>query len=176
MSGYIIVGIISIGAVALGIYQILKYMKGSIKIILPQTGFVAGEKITGFFEMRIKQNVESKRLLITLIGQEITRYRGSKGSTRTRTEEVYRNEIQLSDGRPYRPGEYVKKNFEIDVPSKVATGAQSSPLGKLFPAGLNILVGNRTYQRWYVEARLDAKGVDLSARKKISIDRQMGNI
>jgi len=35
---------------------------------------------------------------------------------------------------------------------------------------MELLGGRKSYLQWMVEARLDAKGVDLSSRKKITVN------
>jgi len=163
--------LVTIGTIicALIVYQVIKFMKGHIKISLPKTAYTSGEKITGSFNMLTKKEIDGNRVFIALFSQEVTTTR-HQGKTRTSTREIFRNEVTLESERTYSAGENKNYEFSLDTPSSQSPETINSPLGDILKTGLNVLTGRRTYLRWWLEARLDAKGVDLSNRKKLSID------
>jgi len=167
--GFIILGIFGTIICAVITYQVIKFMKGKIKISLPKTAYLSGEKITESFNLVTKKEIEGDRVFIALYGQEVTSTR-HEGKTRTTSREIYRNEITLENERTFKAGENKNYDFSIDTPSKESPETINSPLGDMFKTGLTVLTGRRTYLRWQLEARLDAKGVDLSDGKKLTID------
>jgi len=173
MSGNIaivlVVGAILVLFAGVGAYYIVRYMRGSIKLRLLKKGFDAGEKVAGSFEVLTRKAIEGRRLYVALIGEEVTRRRQGD-STRTSRREIFRREETLEEARSFGAGERGEYNFEIETPSAAGGGFGDSTLGKVLETGVSLLGGGRRYLRWKVEVRLDAKGVDLGASKRITVN------
>jgi len=150
-------------------YFIIRYMRGSIKITLAKNSFNEGEKITGSFELTTRKEIDGKRLYVMLVGKEVTKERrGDK--TRTHTREIYRDELTIEQAKTFPSGQTMNYDFQLATPSSAGPDFLSSPLGQTLKVGIEMLSGRRSYLRWIVEVRLDAKGVDLASRKKIILN------
>jgi len=169
VAGFVIGGVILVVVVLVAGYYILRYMRGSIKVALPKSGFNPGEKVAGTFELKTRKMIEARRLYAALVGEEVTKERhGDK--TRTRRREIYRDEQTLEETRTFAAGETLGYNFELTVPSVDGPDFLDSPLGQALKTGVSLLSGRRRYLRWKVEVRLDAKGIDLSSSKRITLN------
>ena len=150
-------------------YFIVRYMRGSIKITLAKNSFNEGEPITGSFELTTRKEIDGNRLYVMLVGKEVTKERrGDK--TRTHTREIYRDEVTIEEAKPFSAGQTLNYDFQLATPSSAGPDFLSSGLGQTLKVGIEMLGGRRSYLRWIVEVRLDAKGVDLSSRKKITVN------
>ena len=167
---FIIIGVIIGGAIiAIIAYQIMRFMKGSIKLQLVQTAFNPGDTITGNFDLLTKKSIQGNRLIVSLIGTQVTKtYRD--GKSETRSHEIYRNEILLEDAKDYSAGTQENYSFEIPVPNMNSPEFLNSAVGQTLVTALSLVSNRTTRNKWKVEARLDAKGVDLAASKAISIN------
>ncbi len=167
---FIIIGIVLGGAIiAIIAYQIARFMRGTIKLHLAKTAFNPGENITGSFDLHTKKNIQGNRLIVSLIGTQVTKsYKD--GKTETRSHEIYRNEVLLEDAKDYSAGTQENYNFEIPVPNMSSPEFLNSPLGQTLSTALSLVSNRTTRNKWKVEARLDAKGVDLASSIAISIN------
>jgi hypothetical protein len=162
--------VVVVGVIAAFIaYYVARFMKGSIKLSLPQTGFEPGQTITGSFDLETKKPITGKRLIVSLIGTQTTEIR-EDDRTRTRTREIYRNEVLIEEARDYPAGHTEQHQFEIATPNTGAPEFMNSAIGQTVTAALRLLSDRRTRLKWKVEARLDTKGVDLAASKTVSIN------
>ncbi len=164
--GWLIGGVIVLVIAAVGVYYLLRFLRGTIRLTLPQTSFSPGETIRGRMELETKKPIEGKRLLVRLIGTRVTRYRSGKNQ-RTRSEEIYRDEVVIEPERSYHAGEKLERDFEIHIPDASQSDGAGAALGKALATGLELISGARTRTRWKVEARLEAKGVDLAKSKRV---------
>ncbi len=161
--------ILVLGVMLVAGYYIIRFMRGSIKITLAKNSFNEGEQITGSFELTTRKEIEGNRLYVMLVGKEVTKERrGDK--TRTHTREIYRDEVTIEEAKTFSAGETKNYDFQLGTPSSAGSDFLSSPLGKTLKVGMELLGGRRSYLQWIVEARLDAKGMDLTSRKKITIN------
>ena len=161
--------IVVLAVVLVAGYYIIRFMRGSIKITLSKNSFNEGEQITGSFELTTRKEIEGNRLYVMLVGKEVTKEgRGEKA--RTRTMEIYRDELTIEEAKTFSAGETTKYDFQLGTPSSAGPDFGSSALGKTLKVGMELLGGRRSYLQWIVEARLDAKGVDLASRKKITVN------
>jgi len=169
----IILGVVGLVIVAVAAYYVIRFMRGSIKLALPRTAFGPGETIAGRFELLVKKPVEGKRLVVSLIAKEIETYY-SGGKRRRRTREVYRDEKVTEDARSYTPGRRATHEFEISAPAGGPSQlppevADNAVVQTIFGAAKALGAGRRRL-KWRVEARLDARGVDLATSKKVTIN------
>lgn len=157
------------GSAAVAGYYLVRHSRGSIKMILNGTAYSPGGTIEGSFTMTTKKPLEGKRLLVAVIGQEMTEERDGN-TTRTRSREIYRDEQIIEDARTYPAGETKEHTFQIKVPDISDDGANDGVLGEAVELGLELLSGRDERLEWKVEARLDASGIDLSDSKRIYLN------
>ena len=150
-------------------YYIIRFMRGSIKITLLKSAFKEGEPITGSFRLMTRKELDGSRLYAALVGKEVTRERRGD-TTRTYTREVYRDEQTVEESKTFPAGQTTRYDFQLATPSSAGPGFLDSPLGQTLRVGMELLGGRRRYLRWTVEVRLDARGVDLASRKKITVN------
>ncbi len=170
----IIIIAVVIVAVAIGAggYFLARFMRGTIKVLLPKTAFDQGESIKGSFELHTKKYIQGNRLIVSLIAERVTEIRrGDK--TESRTDEIYRNEKLIEDATDYRAGFVKKYDFEIAVPNQSATELMDSPLVQSLAAAATLLGNRKTLIRWKLQALLDAKGIDIVSTKKLSVNNLM---
>jgi predicted small secreted protein len=165
----IIAVVAGIAIIAVAGYHIARYMRGSIKLSLPQTAFDPGATINGSFELTTRKAIEGKQLVVRLIGTEITETR-KNDKTETRHHEIFRNEKLIEMERDYQAGFVKTYEFEIPVPKFNAPEFLNSPVGIAIASAASVLTNRRTRIEWKLQARLMAKGIDLVGSKKISIN------
>lgn len=150
-------------------YYIARYLRGSIKLKLPQTSFAAGEAIAGEFDVITRKEIQGNRLYAALIGAEITEERRD-GKTHTHSREVYRHEETLEQALTWPAGQTKHYTFTLPSPTAAAPGLLNSTMVRAAKIGLELLGANRRRMKWTVEVRLDAKGVDLAANQRVHIN------
>jgi len=150
-------------------YYVVRFMRGSIKLTMVRTSFNPGDAITGSFELHTKKPIEGNKLTVSLIGTQVTKTRQG-GKTRTRSHEVYRDEKVLEEATRYPAEHRSTHEFEITAPNSNAPDFANSPVFQALAGAMRMLSSRQSYLKWRVEARLDAKGVDLAASKKITVN------
>ncbi len=164
----VLIVIVGGGIAAIVAYNVARARRGSIEVSLPSTAFKPGDVIAGSFELHAKKPIEGRRLVVSLIGTQVTKTR-EDGKTRSRATEIFRDEKLIEDAREY-PAEHRETHpFEIEVPDTALPEQLNSPLGKTLAAGLRFAGANQTHLRWRIEARLVAKGIDLVGSRRVSI-------
>ena len=165
-----LVGVLVGGGIAAAIaYYIARFMRGSIKLALPCAAFNPGATIAGSFDLHTKKAIQGNKLIISLIGTQITRIH-EEGKTRTRSQEIYRDEVLVEEAKAYNAGSTATYNFEISAPNMNSPEFLNSKVGQALTVAFQLLGNRSTRLKWKVEARLDAKGVDLAASKSVSIN------
>ena len=154
-------------------YYLIRFMRGSIKLNMVQVTFNPGDTITGSFDLHTKKPIEGNKLTVSLIGKKVTRTRRG-GKTRTETHEIYRDEKILEQATHYPAEHRSTHEFELPTPNSQAPGAADSPLIQGLATAMRVLGSGHSYLKWRVEARLDAKGVDLATSKKVTVN--VGNL
>jgi hypothetical protein len=151
-------------------YYVLRMLRGSINLTLPKTTFNPGEKVTGSFELKTKKPIEGNRLFAALVGERITERRDHDDHRRRNVDEIFRAEHVLEDARSYPAGHAQQYIFEIAAPEGGGPEVLNSGLGKALQMGAELLSSHRTRYRWRVEVRLDAKGIDLAASRRVTVN------
>jgi hypothetical protein len=160
---------VGVGLVAVIAYQVARFMRGSITLSLRRGAFNPGDTITGRCELHTKKAIHGNQLSVSLIGVQVTTsYNG--GKRRTRSREIYRNEVLLEEGKAYPAGHTAGYDFQLVVPNANAPEFLDSPLGQTLSTALRLLSNRDSQLKWKVEARLDAQGVDLAAAQSVSIN------
>lgn len=149
-----------------GVYFLLRWLKGSITISLPAGYFSPGQEIEGSCELLTRKEVRGNSLTAALVATESVRERGYNGKSRTTTREIYRGGQTLEQARVYPPGFTATYNFKLAVPAPAGAAAGGSLLGQ----ALNMLGSLGRTVRWKVEVRLDAEGVDLAASERVQVN------
>ncbi len=148
-------------------YYIARFLKGSIKIKLNKKGYNAGEKISGEFKVITKKEIDGNRLFVALVGKEEIREYNNNGKQRTRTQEIYRYEDTIEDEKIYKASTEVEHSFELETPSE---RSKNEGVINAISKGIELFSGRRRRLKWFVEVRLDAKGIDLSSTETLRIN------
>ncbi|MHB8793037.1 MAG: hypothetical protein ACYC6O_06830 [Thermoleophilia bacterium] len=153
-------------------YYLVRHSRGSIKLTLPGGAYDPSGVIEGSFTMTTKKPLEGKRLLVAVIGREVTEEREGN-TTRTRSREIYRDEQVIEAARTYQAGEAKEYAFQLKAPDINNTDSIGGMLGEAVEMGLELLSGRDERLEWRVEARLDAEGIDLADSTRIYLNSGM---
>jgi len=151
------------------VYNIMRFMRGSIRLDLPGTTFNPGEIVRGSFVLHIRRTIQGNRLIVNLIGEQVTETR-ERGESRTRSTEIYRDEKLIEDARVYPGSLKTKYVFDITLPNTHSSDFLNSPVGRILSAAMRFTGNRRTYIRWKIEVCLEAKGIDLTTSKRIKFN------
>lgn len=144
-------------------------MRGSLKLSLSRSSFKAGETIAGTIDLHAKKPIEGNKLVTSLIGVKVTRTH-EDGESRTRSHEIYRDEVIVEDAKQYPSGHKSNHKFEILAPNTASSEFMNSTIGQALSSTLSVLTGTDVRLEWRVEVRLDAQGVDLADSESISLN------
>lgn len=162
----IVIALLVFGSIVGGLifYAVMRFLKGSLKIILPKTTFNWQEKITGTLELQSKKEIKGNRLFVVLVAE-----RQVNRGKQSHWEEVYKKEITLEEHRDYMVGFFNRYNFQIEIPSRneVEKTIPNQAL-QAFAKAISFLSQGGVLS-WSVCANLDAQGVDLGAKQRIKI-------
>ena len=161
-----ILGLLLVGVIA---YFVMRFLRGSIKLTMPQTSFGAGQMISGSFDLMTKKSIQGNQLFVTLRGVKEIKIRDGE-KTRTRRDEIYCDQVTLEDAREYPAGYSAKYDFQISTPNVQSPEFMNSGIGQALVSAFRLLSDRRTRIKWRVEARLDAKGIDLAASKSVQLN------
>ena len=180
MNPAIIIGIV-VGAIITIVISVfvVKSLKGKLTLQLSRGAFSSGEAVTGTLDVLVKKSLQVNRLFVALGCYEEVKYRerdnDGKMQTRTRRDEVFRNETDLDGGGEEFPAGYQNTyEFEVPVPGVEHLPRQSSSgsRGLYVEVGSISVGGGRQSSRlfWKVEARLDTPGLDLTTSRRVQIN------
>ena len=162
-----VLALILIGVV---IYFVMRFLRGSITLTMPQTSFGSGQFVTGSFDLLTKKSIQGNQLVVTLRGTKVTEYRDNDGDKKTRSDEIYRDQVVLEPAREYPAGYSAKYDFQIATPNVQSPDFMNSRIGQTLVSAFRLLNDRRTRIKWKIEARLDAKGIDLAASKSLQLN------
>ncbi len=165
----IIISVAAAAVIGVGFFFLLRFLRGSIKLQLPISAFSPGDEIKGNFELHAKKPIQGKRLVVSLIGTQHTRTRRD-GKTESHSREIFRKEEVIEQARDYMAGFRENYNFTLGIPKGSDKEQVLQGLANTLMMAANIASRNRTDIRWKLEARLEAKGIDLVGSKKVSIN------
>lgn len=155
--------------IAVAVYFILRYLKGSIEIELDKTSFDPGETIKGSFRLIARQTIEANKLTVALVADEVIKRKDSDGDDETDTREVYRDEKVIEGKYLYEKGFDNTHDFELLVPGSGESSMDSSKIGQALSTVGSMMNMNRRYLEWSIEVCLDAKGIDLADSEKVYV-------
>ena len=143
--------------------------KGKIEIQLDKYNYSPGETIEGTVALSLKKPLPGKELSIRLIGEEKVQQGYGRNSS-YRTVAVFDFKQPLDREKEYPAGQPMAYSFKIKLPADVA-GRQQMPEGKLGTILKVAQVMSGTVRRinWYLIARLDVKGFDISKKVQINV-------
>jgi len=165
----LVIAAVFVAVASVVMYFVLRFARGSIKLTLSGGAYDPGGIIEGSFTMTTKKPLEGKRLLVAVIGREVTEEREGN-TTRTRSREIYRDEHVIEEARTYPAGETKDYAFQLKAPDITNSGSIGGMLGEAVEMGLELLSGRDERLEWRVEARLDASGIDLSDSTRIYLN------
>lgn len=168
----LIIAIVVAVAIGVGVFFLLRFLRGTIKVHLSVKSFNPGDEIKGKFDLHVKKPIQGKRLVVSLIGTQHVRSNRKNEST-TRTEEVFRQETVLEAEKDYRAGFMQTYDFKIPIPEAGKIGEIDNPLAKTMISLASMANRGRVEMRWKVEARLEAKGIDLVGSKKVNVNNYL---
>lgn len=152
------------------IFYLAKILKGSLKLVLDKRSFSSSELITGKVNFKARKQIDANRLYVVLEAMREERSIGSRNES-SNWIKVYSQEINLAEGGTYPPGHVASYDFSIKVPTNKEVGRFSSG-NKIIDSTINLASSVLGVGRlkWNVRVVLDAKGIDLSSRKKIYVN------
>ncbi len=165
----LIIAIVGAIVIGVGVFFLLRFLRGNIKVHLTVKSFNPGDEIKGKFDLHVKKPIHGKRLLVSLIGTQHVRST-RKNESRTRSDEVFRQETVLETDEDYRAGFMQTYDFKIPIPEAGKIGEIDNPLAKTLVAFGKMANRGRIKMSWKVEARLEAKGIDLVGSKKVNVN------
>ena len=117
-----------------------------------------------------QKSIQGNQLVVTLRGTKVTEYRDNDGDKKTRSDEIYRDQVVLEAAREYPAGYSAKYDFQIATPNVQSPEFMNSGIGQTLVSAFRLLSDRRTRIKWKIEARLDAKGIDLAASKSLQLN------
>ncbi len=166
----IIILIIVLILAGVGVYFLLRFLRGKIILSLPVTTFSPGDIIKGSFELQAKKTISGKRLIVSLIGTQHERSRKKDGNTSTQTYEIFRKEVLIEEAREYPAGYNQIYDFELPVPASDRPEFMNNELLRSLVTAASFLGNRRIEVRWRIEARLQAKGIDLARSRRVTLN------
>ena len=144
--------------------------KGKIEIQLNNYNYSAGDIIQGTVALSLKKPLLGKELSITIIGEQKTSEGiGTNRSYSTRT--IFDFKQPLDGQKEYPAGEQpLVYPFKIKIPANLQTKTQlpEGALGNVLKVA-QMFSGANSSVMWYLIARLDVKGFDITKKVQINI-------
>lgn len=162
----IIIIVIFIGIFgSLGLYFILRYLKGTLDIRVENNNLKFGDTLNGTLKLKVKKAIQSNRLFVALVEEEY-RSNGKSGSW----VEISRQETTIEESRNYPINFSNFYQFEFQIPAKeILLNTTTNQFINIISSFL------KRKTRWRIIARLDAEGVDLDKYMIISIKEPLNN-
>jgi hypothetical protein len=174
-TSYIILAVIGVLILAFIIILLLKRSKGKIEIQLGSYNYSPGAAIEGVVKINLKKEVNVKSVDLRLYGERsqksynIVAAGSSRQSSReTQVTRVFDFSQPIGEGGVFAPGEKEFK-FSINVPSASAINSTRNPAVDMIVKTVQIMGEVPAPIRWYLEARLNCDGLDLTKRVQINI-------
>lgn len=133
---------------------------------LEKLNFTYGDMIKGKATLKLKKPQEGRGVFVILQAEKKTTRYTSNGSE-TRWETVFDFKQPLDGEKNYGTSPY-EYEFEIKVPQMEQGKAPKGIIGDLAQAA-SFLSGRSSSVRWYVIAKLDMSGRDVSKKVQINV-------
>lgn len=144
----------------------LWFGKGKIEIQLTNYNYAPGSTVEGIIIMNLKKPLEAKELTIRLYAEQ--KVTPAFGNNRSQSYRKIFDFKQPVDGpKVYPANQELRYPFKITVPANTA----SMPGGAFggFLKSVQMLSGSMTSVKWYLQARLDVKGFDITKKVQINV-------
>jgi hypothetical protein len=165
---YVVFGGLGAAVVGVVVYYILRWMKGSVRLEFENRAYRPGETIQGVVHLKCRKLVEANRFFVALLCHRVTRERRN-GKTHTHRHEILRQELDVAPAGQFAAGTTQMFEFALPIPARQATvSTGNETLDSILRAVASFGASQRL--EWSLEARVDARGVDLASRKRISIN------
>lgn len=143
------------------------FLKGKIEIKLDRYSFGVGDTIEGDIMLNLKKPLQARELSIGIFAEE-KRTDNFGGKRRTVIRRIYDFKQPVSGEQEYTTTSM--HHFKINAPASIPD--TEAPLGEaagnLLKAA-KFLFGARSSIKWFIIARLDVKGFDVTKKVQISI-------
>ena len=179
---YILLGIVALALLGVGLYYGARFMKGKLKLELSRDSASSEELLSGKVSLETKKPIHGS-LKVSLIGREKRIKRSSSNSGNSKEwVVVYRYTHVLEQKRDFEAGFQQEYSFDLLAPTAtevssrttalkaVAESAGDGVMGGALKAAASVAGAMAQQIDWYVEARLDAKGVDLVSKEKCHVN------
>lgn len=160
----LVISVFALIAGGTGLYFLLRFLRGTIKISLPVTTFSPGDVIRGSFELHAKKAVSGKRLIVTLIGTRHERRRDKDGKSESRSQEIFRKEVVVEEARDYPAGFKESYQFELPIPDSNRADSAASDMLQNIVSAANMLSNRRVEIRWKPGLRLRVSTLQAATR------------
>jgi len=154
----------------LKVISMIGFGKGKIEIQLNNYNYKPGDMVEGKVALKLKKPLEGKQLTIRILGQKRVKHTSvsSSGPSQTyRTETVFDFKQPLDGEKTYGTG-LLEYPFKIQIPDDVKPKIPEGTLGTVFKAA-QMFSGLEARTTWYLFARLDVKGFDLTKKIQINV-------
>lgn len=172
---YIILVVIGALILIFIIILLVKRSKGKIEIQLDSYNYSPGQTIEGIIKINLKKEVNAKSVNLRLYGERSEKsyntisVSGSKQTSReTNKIRVFDFTQPIAKAGVLAPREHEFK-FSIKAPSTAAPSSTGNQTVDVMVKTAQILGGTPSPVRWYLEARLNCEGLDLTKKVQINI-------
>jgi len=162
---WVVIAVVVIGLV-IGLF-IAKKRKWNLSITINKDEFSQWDTIEWNLHLNAKKEIQWNNLNIKLVCSEESSSYDGDGNTRTQKRVIYKTEKKLEDKTNYLAWTQKDFKFSLLVPDMTEYALKSglwkilSTVGKVF--------WNRKKIIRMIEARLDAKGLDLTTNEEITV-------
>jgi hypothetical protein len=178
---YIVGGVIAVIVAAILAYYGARYLKGRLELEMLRDSAASNETLAGRIYLEAKKPMRGS-LKVSLVGREQRRRRNRENQDTTEWVEVYRHDLVLEETRDFAPGFTQEYRFELQAPTaaearrggdlirQAAAEVGDGVLGSVMQmaAGAADMMQGRIV--WHVEGRVDVKGVDLYAKRQVTVN------
>ena len=143
--------------------------KGKIEIQINKFNFSPGEVIEGAVTLKLKKPLNGREVSIRLIGQQETS-QGYVAKSQYNIIDIFDFKQPLDGEKEYPAEQSLVYSFTIKIPENVLN-QQTIPEGTLGKIANIMQVMSRTRSKisWYLIAKLDTPGLDVSKKVQINI-------
>ena len=133
------------------------FLKGKIDLHVENVNLTEGATARGMIQLKLKKPLEAKGVYVELL-------RVKKKSKDTDHDVM--SKVNVAPAGTYANQSF---NFEMKIPEKVVVKNPEGALGHVVRAAKILGVGRIRY-KWYLVARLDVKGFDVTKKVKVYLN------
>jgi len=169
MAVWIIAVIIALVVIWIVIWvYIAKKNKWTLKIEISKDDFASWETIKGSLSLLAKKPIQWNKLWVKLVCYEEVTRRDPDGYSNTQKRVLRDKTVNIEEQRGYMPGYNKSYPRKLQIPIKEWQDTTNSTFGKVLSV-ISRFTGNQKNIYRALEARLDAKGLDLTDSQKLYI-------